>query len=83
MITPPHISDELLLQTRSAVRSHYHCAICPQRSLCIYGHGQDPAYDFFDCTADTFATGYLAALLSTSKHTTISCQKSRKTYFRK
>lgn len=52
----------MIQEVRRAVRSHYHCGICPQRGRCLYGSGTDPALDFYDCDADTYATGYLAAL---------------------
>lgn len=66
MITPPY-TIKMIQEVRRAVRSHYHCGICPQRGRCLYGSGADPALDFYDCDADTYATGYLAALIVNSK----------------
>lgn len=81
MITPPY-TIKMIQEVRMAVKQHYHCGICPQRTLCLYGSGQTPACDFYDCDADTFATGYLAALITQANKET-PCQKSRKTYFRR
>lgn len=64
MRKPLTVTPGMARQIRLAVRSHYHCAICPQRSQCVYGHGGRPAMDFYDCDADTYATGYLAAMIT-------------------
>lgn len=50
---------------KAAVNKHYNCHgkyICSSYSYCIFGTGQNNAWDANECDADAFANGYGAAL---------------------